>query len=63
MLSTNAGGLPYSNPGDVGVWLIILGATIIPSVGVPGCTIVVAESHDLGLTRIFLCINYLYPEK
>ena len=37
--------VPHSNTSDVGIWLISLVATITPSVGVPGRTIVVAESH------------------
>ena len=37
--------LSYSNTSDVGVWLISLVTTITSSVGVPGRTIVVTESH------------------
>ena len=37
--------LSYSNTSDVGVWLINLVTTITSSVGVPGRTIVVTESH------------------
>lgn len=37
--------LSYSNSSDVGVWLISLVTTITSSVGVPGRTIVVTESH------------------
>ena len=62
MLSKSSeSGLPYSNTGNVGVWLVILGATITQRVGMPGCTIVVTESHDLGLKYI-LCIRCLFPE-
>ena len=37
--------LSYSNTSDVGVWLINLVTTITSSVGVPGRTIVVTDSH------------------
>ena len=49
-------GLPYSNTGDIGVWLKIWGATIFPDVFVPGCTIVVTESHDLGFVYMYFLV-------
>ena len=64
MLSTSAeGSAPYSNTGDVGVWLKRLSFTIMPNVGVPGRTIGVAEAHDLGTEDSLLRIRYLFPEK
>ncbi len=61
MLSTSAeGNLPYSNTGDVGVWLKIRGATITPNVGIPGRTVVVTEPHDLDFKNDLLRIRYLF---
>ena len=64
MLSTSAeGNLPHTDTGDVRVWLKLLGATITPNVGIPGRTIIVAESHDLDVEKDdLLRIRYLFPE-